>query len=284
SHALNTSTGRELEDALAAVKSHQEALAAQQQVAAAAQGHSATMSEEALEAERKRAQALAAHQEELELVIENAQRTIQGLEATNQDLEQQLRASENKISILLDNFQGPESVRNSMASLNGNDDLIQRLMEASHHAGGVVGSGRSYLTPMSHGSHLTDRSSADSLANELELMRSNWGQAHVQVAATTTATPTTSATPVTAVAVSPLSPAAIALPSSPVSIKSPVDKPVSSSSTSATSTTTTSNTNTNTNTNTNVGSSSSSSTSAQKLEEYERMIEDMAHQRRQYEE
>ncbi|KAG0285642.1 Negative regulator of mitotic exit, partial [Linnemannia gamsii] len=176
-HALNNSTGRELEDALETVKSHQEALAAQQAVAVAAQDHSETKSEEVLEVERKRAQALAAHQEELELVIENAHKTIQELQATNQDLEQQLQVSENKITILLDNFQGPESVRNSMASLNGNDDLIQRLMEANHHTG--AGSGRPYLAPMSHGSHLTDRSSADSLANELELMRSNWGQSQL---------------------------------------------------------------------------------------------------------
>jgi chromosome segregation ATPase len=321
SHALNTSTGRELEDALEAVKSHQEALAAQQALAAAAQGHSETKSEEALEAERKRAQALAAHQEELELVIENAHKTIQELQATNQDLDQQLRASENKISILLDNFQGPESVRNSMASLNGNDDLIQRLMEASHHTG--VGSGRPYLAPMSHGSHLTDRSSADSLANELELMRSNWGQSQlngtpyrppviatgtspavasasesasaaasvsgasaddesetveiVHVISAVPATATTTTTTTTAAAASPLSPTSA--PSSPVTLKSPVEKGSSSSPTVATFAAPATAAATAAPTN-----GSSNSTSAQKLEEYERMIEDMAHQRRQYEE
>ncbi|KAK5823584.1 hypothetical protein F5H01DRAFT_138154 [Linnemannia elongata] len=320
SHALNTSTGRELEDALTAVKSHQEALAAQQAVAAAAQGHSETKSEEALEAERKRAQALAAHQEELELVIENAHKTIQELQSTNVDLEQQLKASENKIAILLDNFQGPESVRNSMASLNGNDDLIQRLMEASHHTG--VGSGRSYLTPMSHGSHLTDRSSADSLANELELLRSNWGQSQVNgtpyrppviatggsppppaaaaapeaagddhdaveiahavsvVPATATATTTTAAA-AAASAGSPLSPTSA--PSSPISLKSPLAESKNSSSSPTVANFTTTPTAT-ASSPTAAVPTSSSSTSAQKMEEYERMIEDMAHQRRQYEE
>ncbi|KAG0210498.1 Negative regulator of mitotic exit [Mortierella sp. NVP41] len=304
SHALNTSTGRELEEALAAVKVHQEALANQQQVAADALGHSETMSEEALEAGRKRAEALAAHQEELELVIESAQKTIQTLQATNQDLEQQLRASENKISILLDNFQGPDSVRNSMASLGGSDDLIQRLMEASHHSGRS-----SYLTPMSHGSHLTDRSSADSLANELELLRSNWGQAQLNGAPyrppvvavgndngtapivsaegvkspetegeqhavegvhaiTTTTTAPTATTTTTTTSGTPLSPMS---PQSPTANKNtlatPENKIVSSSSSTSA-----------------PGNSSSSSASAQKLEEYEQMIEDMAHQRRQYEE
>ncbi|KAG9071536.1 Negative regulator of mitotic exit [Linnemannia hyalina] len=317
SHALNTSTGRELEDALTAVKSHQEALAAQQAVAAAAQGHSETKSEEALDSDRKRAQALAAHQEELELVIENAHKTIQELQSTNIDLEQQLKASENKIAILLDNFQGPESVRNSMASLNGNDDLIQRLMEANHHTG--VGSGRSYLTPMSHGSHSTDRSSADSLANELELLRSNWGQAQVNgspyrppaiatggsppapapapapvvaeddhdaveivhavsvVPATATATTTTAA----AAAASLLSPTSA--PSSPIALKSPVVDNKSSSNSPTVANFPTAPTAT-ASSPTAAAPASSSSTSAQKLEEYERMIEDMAHQRRQYEE
>lgn len=235
------------------------------------------------------------------------------------DLEQQLKASENKIAILLDNFQGPESVRNSMASLNGNDDLIQRLMEASHHTG--VGSGRSYLTPMSHGSHLTDRSSADSLANELELLRSNWSQSQMNgtpyrppVIATGGSPPAVAAAaapeaaeddhdaveiahavsvvPATATATTATAAAAAAsagallsptsAPSSPISLKSPVaeSKNSSSSPTIANFTTPTATASSPTA----AVPTSSSSTSAQKMEEYERMIEDMAHQRRQYEE
>jgi len=88
-----------------------------------------------------------------------------------------LNASEKKISILLDNFQGPDSVRNSMASLP--EDLIARLMETHSSLPGGAQQALprgSHLTPYSKGSHLTDRSSADSLANELELLRSNsWG-------------------------------------------------------------------------------------------------------------
>ncbi|KAH7056274.1 hypothetical protein BKA57DRAFT_433789 [Linnemannia elongata] len=163
-----------------------------------------------------------------------------------------------------------------MASLNGNDDLIQRLMEASHHTG--VGSGRSYLTPMSHGSHLTDRSSADSLANELELLRSNWGQSQVNVPATATATTTTAAA--AASAGSLLSPTSA--PSSPISLNSPVAESKNSSSSPTVANFTTTPTAT-ASSPTAAVPTSSSSTSAQKMEEYERMIEDMAHQRRQYE-
>ncbi|KAG0349851.1 hypothetical protein BGZ54_004161, partial [Gamsiella multidivaricata] len=50
---------------------------------------------------------------------EELEATIQALKETNQELEEQLKASENKISLLLDNFQGAESVRNSVVSLNG---------------------------------------------------------------------------------------------------------------------------------------------------------------------
>ncbi|KAF9946493.1 Negative regulator of mitotic exit, partial [Mortierella alpina] len=191
----NRSAVQELEEARTALKVTQEEAAAAAATAAAekktVEEGSAKSAEGETEAEQRRIAAAAAHQEELELVIENAQKTIQSLEATNHDLEQQLRASENKISILLDNFHGPDSVRTSIASLNGGDDLIQRLMEANQHQlptthmalgqqqQGTGTAGGSHLAPMSHGSHLTDRSSADSLANELELLRSNWGRAHL---------------------------------------------------------------------------------------------------------
>ncbi|KAG0248535.1 Negative regulator of mitotic exit [Mortierella polycephala] len=97
-HELNKVTGQELEDALDALK--------KQRPAGQAPGSRAGSSS-------------ARRQEELEVAVDNAQRTIQSLQNTNQNLEEQLRASENKISLLLDNFQAPESARNSMASLAG---------------------------------------------------------------------------------------------------------------------------------------------------------------------
>ncbi|KAF9947223.1 Negative regulator of mitotic exit [Mortierella alpina] len=293
-HEQNKSTAQELEEALAALKATKEEAAAAAASAAAekktVEEGSAKSAEGETEAEQRRIAAAAAHQEELELVIENAQKTIQSLEATNQDLEQQLRASENKISILLDNFHGPDSVRNSMASLNGGDDLIQRLMEANQHqlptAHTALGqhqqqlqqgssvAGGSHLTPMSHGSHLTDRSSADSLANELELLRSNWGRAHLNndagfrtdAAVATEGVSTTSGgtipsaiktTPSTGEDGTPVSVATASSSVDPASIPIPASAPSSATST---------------------------MTSAQKLEEYEKMIDDMAKTRRQYEE
>ncbi|KAF9279246.1 hypothetical protein BGZ68_008052, partial [Mortierella alpina] len=293
-HEQNKSTTQELEEALTALKITKEEAAAAAASAAAekktVEEGSAKSAEGETEAEQRRIAAAAAHQEELELVIENAQKTIQSLEATNQDLEQQLRASENKISILLDNFHGPDSVRNSMASLNGGDDLILRLMEANQHQlptahtaqgqhqqqqqQGTSTAGGSHLTPMSHGSHLTDRSSADSLANELELLRSNWGRAHLNNDAAfrtdaAVAAEGASTTPGKAI------PSAIATVPSPgeegtsVSVATassgidPASVPIPASAPS---------------------SATSTMTSAQKLEEYEKMIDDMAKTRRQYEE
>ncbi|KAF9983898.1 Negative regulator of mitotic exit [Mortierella antarctica] len=294
-HEQNKSTAQELENALAALRMTKEDAAAAAATAAAekktVEEGSAKSAEGVTEAEQRRIAAAAAHQEELELVIENAQKTIQSLEATNQGLEQQLRASENKISILLDNFHGPDSVRNSMASLNGGDDLILRLMEANQHQlptahtalgqqqqqqQGTSTAGRSHLTPMSHGSHLTDRSSADSLANELELLRSNWGRAHLNNdaafrtdAAKAAEGASTAAGGAVPSAIAPSAgekgtPESVTSPSSvidPASIPIPTSAPSSAPS-----------------------SATSTMTSAQKLEEYEKMIDDMAKTRRQYEE
>ncbi|KAG0347154.1 Negative regulator of mitotic exit [Podila humilis] len=69
-------------------------------------------------------------QQELETTVESAQRKIQSLEASVQELESQLRASENKISLLLDNYQGADSVRNSVVSLSGMSG-INGLLDAS---------------------------------------------------------------------------------------------------------------------------------------------------------
>ncbi|KAF9182565.1 Negative regulator of mitotic exit [Haplosporangium sp. Z 767] len=106
-HELNKVTGQELEDALDALKKQRPA---GQELGSRAESSSAR------------------RQEELEAAVENAQRTIQSLQHMNQNLEEQLRASENKISLLLDNFQAPESVRNSVASLTGlTSDLSSSL-------------------------------------------------------------------------------------------------------------------------------------------------------------
>lgn len=249
-HELNKSTMKELDEALALKKLLEQDLKKAQEAKV----------DSGSQESKEQSQAVSQRQEELERVIEGAQRTIQSLQETNEELEAQLRASETKISILLDNYQGPDSMRNSMASLSGgSDDLIMRLTESSHHH--QLPSQRSSAafqeqyqtqiqqqqqpqksqhlsTPMSHGSHLTDRSSADSLANELELLKTPWGQAQIHGGAYL---PGANAT--TAPGLSNSSPVSVATPSL----------------------------------------SNSSATSAQKLEEYERMIEDMA-KRRQYEE
>ncbi|KAF9134203.1 Negative regulator of mitotic exit [Mortierella sp. GBA39] len=112
-HELNKVTGQELEDALDALKMNK-----------SSPNNSAG----------------------LEASMENAQRTISSLQRTNKDLEEQLQASENKISLLLDNFQSaPESVRNSVASLSalmglhggsGGGDDYMRFMESSGHGHG----------------------------------------------------------------------------------------------------------------------------------------------------
>ncbi|KAG0000460.1 Negative regulator of mitotic exit, partial [Entomortierella chlamydospora] len=271
-HELNKSTGKELEDALAALK------AASLESANQKDSESAI----ALEAERKRAATFAAHQEDLELVIDNAQKTIQELQTRNLDLEQQLRVSENKISLLLDNFQGPESVRNSVASIGGGDDLIMRLLEANHH--GLL-AGRSHLTPGSHG----DRSSADSLANELELLKSSWAQTHLsgtayrQGSLSSLATSMTTAGDNKNVSEDDIhSAAATAVEASASSNHATISTSGSEDATavaggaSAESSTVLPSSP--------QSSTMSNMTNAQKLEEYERMIEDMANVRRAYEE
>lgn len=245
-HELNKSTMKELDEALALKTTLEQDLKKAQEAKVAGS-----------QEPKEQSQAVSQRQEELERVIEGAQRTIQSLQETNDNLEAQLRASETKISILLDNYQGPASVRNSMASLSGGSDDLAMLMESNHH---LLPSQRSSAafqeqyqtqiqqqqaqksqhlsTPMSHGSHLTDRSSADSLANELELLKTPWGQAQIHGGAYLPGANATAAPGLSN--------------SSPVSVGTP-------------------------------NLSNSSATSAQKLEEYERMIEDMA-KRRQYEE
>ncbi|KAG0290275.1 Negative regulator of mitotic exit [Linnemannia gamsii] len=128
-HELNKVTGQELEDALDALKRNKSS------------GSNGAV---------------------LEASMENAQRTISGLQRTNKDLEEQLRASENKISLLLDNFQSaPESVRNSVASLSAlmsahgsaaGDDYM-RFIESSGHGHGSGGQhGHGQYRPMMNSS------------------------------------------------------------------------------------------------------------------------------------
>lgn len=134
-HELNKVTGQELEDALDALKKNK----------------SSPNNSGGLEAS-----------------MENAQRTISSLQRTNKDLEEQLRASENKISLLLDNFQSaPESVRNSVASLSalmgvhggsaGGDDYM-RFMESSGHGHGHGHGGHQ------HGQYRTTMNNSSSYA------------------------------------------------------------------------------------------------------------------------
>ncbi|KAF8936734.1 Negative regulator of mitotic exit [Haplosporangium gracile] len=118
-HELNKVTGQELEDALDALKSK-------------SSGNNGAG---------------------LEASMENTRRTISNLQRTNKDLEEQLRAAENKISLLLDNFQSaPESVRNSVASLSAlmgvhggsvaGDDYMRFMESSSHGHGGHGHSGQ----------------------------------------------------------------------------------------------------------------------------------------------
>ncbi|KAK3838933.1 MAG: hypothetical protein J3R72DRAFT_423130 [Linnemannia gamsii] len=180
-HELNKVTGQELEDALDALKKNK----------SSSGGNGGGHGTAALEAS-----------------MENAQRTILGLQRTNKDLEEQLQASENKISLLLDNFQAaPESVRNSVASLSalmgmhggsssgagsvGGDDYLRQLMEGSsggHHGHGhghggyrtMTGSSSasgSYATSPPHSSsgHRSHMTSPTSSMGESMSMRSPTG-------------------------------------------------------------------------------------------------------------
>ncbi|KAF9904642.1 Negative regulator of mitotic exit [Linnemannia zychae] len=173
-HELNKVTGQELEDALDALKKSKSAA-----------GGSGRASEAS---------------------FEDAQRTIHGLQRTNKELEEQLRASENKISLLLDNFQAaPESVRNSVASLSalmagsgsggaggvGGEDYLRMVMEgaagSSGHGHGHgqyrsmsgSGAGSSYgismSPPLSGRSHMTSPTSSSSSAMMSESLRSPTG-------------------------------------------------------------------------------------------------------------
>lgn len=315
---LHQKATQELEQTLELVKSKELALA--EAIAAAKQAETKALEAEVLaaesrkdgavqeveEQERRRAATLAAHQEELELVIENAQKTIQSLQADNEDLKEQLNASEKKISILLDNFQGPDSVRNSMASLP--DDLIARLMETQSSLTGAAQQALprgSHLAPYSRGSHLTDRSSADSL--ELELLRANnWG--HGQLGGSpgygprhhlTQSSSSSSSSP--AHAGSPKVNAVLTHAAS-AGVNAKAGSSISASATgSSTGATTGAAGSVGTNADVqaslpatassvltggeaNASGSASNMTSAQKLEEYERMMEDMTNVRRQYEE
>ncbi|KAG0231740.1 Negative regulator of mitotic exit [Mortierella sp. GBA43] len=276
---LNKDVSKELEDALAALKTHQEKTLTL--AAPTAEGADQSVEEfkdhtQGLRSSQDDARTNVERQDELQLVIENAQKTIQELQVRNQDLEQQLRASENKISILLDNFQGPDSVRNSTGSMSGSDELILRLLEANPH---LSASARSHLTPMSHGSNLTDRSSSDSLANELELLRSNWGQAQLNGtvyrpgAAVGPAGPST--TEATTEAESPAANVTSGTATELVPDESDMETPA------LTVTGETGRNNSNVKT---ALAAPSTPGSSQKLEEYEKMIEDMANARRQYEE
>ncbi|KAG0275451.1 Negative regulator of mitotic exit [Linnemannia exigua] len=177
-HELNKVTGQELEDALDALKKNN--------LSSGGNGTAA-----------------------LEASMENAQRTILGLQRTNKDLEEQLQASENKISLLLDNFQSaPESVRNSVASLSalmgmhggssngaaggvGGEDYLRLVMEGSsgsHHGQGhghrgyrtMTGSSSasgSYATspPQSSSGHRSHMTSPTSSMGESMSMRSPTG-------------------------------------------------------------------------------------------------------------
>ncbi|KAF9154358.1 Negative regulator of mitotic exit [Linnemannia schmuckeri] len=163
-HELNKVTGQELEDALDALKKNKSS------------GNNNTG---------------------LEASMENAQRTISNLQRTNKDLEEQLRASENKISLLLDNFQSaPESVRNSVASLSAlmgihggsaaGDDYMRFMESSSHGHGGHGLSGQhghgqyrsmmnsSYATspPLSGMSSRSHMTSPSSMSPSGESMRS----------------------------------------------------------------------------------------------------------------
>ncbi|KAF9083945.1 Negative regulator of mitotic exit [Mortierella sp. AD031] len=146
-HELNKVTGQELEDALDALKRNNNNNSKSTNGSGAAA---------------------------LEASMENAQRTIRSLQRTNEDLEEQLRASENKISLLLDNFQAPESVRNSVASLSaltglhgsgGAGEDYMRYMMDHHHSShgqhqssqgqGQQGQGQGYHRPMMTPSYAT---------------------------------------------------------------------------------------------------------------------------------
>ncbi|KAF9998100.1 Negative regulator of mitotic exit [Entomortierella chlamydospora] len=132
---LNSVTGQELEDALDALK----------KTSNGQQGASWSK-----------------RQEELEAAVQNAQKTIQSLRQTNQDLEQQLKASENKISLLLDNYQAPESVRDSVASFSGLTSGLLGLNGYSGLSNSLLGSSPPTSPPMMGMGSLSQRSYMDS--------------------------------------------------------------------------------------------------------------------------
>ncbi|KAF9169517.1 Negative regulator of mitotic exit [Mortierella sp. AD010] len=101
-------------------------------------------------------------QEELETTVQNAQKTIQSLRQTNQDLELQLKASENKISLLLDNYQAPESVRDSVASFSGLTSGLLGLNGYSGLSNSMLGSSPPTSPPMMGMGSLSQRSYMDS--------------------------------------------------------------------------------------------------------------------------
>ncbi|KAG0035138.1 Negative regulator of mitotic exit [Podila clonocystis] len=230
-HEMNKSTGQELEDALRALKSQKK------------------------DTQSKNQQQ---RQQELEAVVENAQQTIQSLQESNQVLENQLRASENKISLLLDNFHGADSVRNSVISLSGMSGINGYL--------GGAGS-EEYLKMMMEASGTSQQQQEQSSSPSASRQYSSRGSPSPMSPQASVTSPTT------------MSPSSYSsrqqyrqeqyststTPTSPRSLRSQHYPSRSSPSPSS-----------------HHQSNGLSSASTQKLEEYERMIEDMANARRQF--
>ncbi|KAG0354650.1 Negative regulator of mitotic exit [Podila minutissima] len=230
-HEMNKSTGQELEDALRALKSQKKDTQSRSQQQ---------------------------RQQELDAVVENAQRTIQSLQATNQDLENQLRASENKISLLLDNFHGADSVRNSIVSLSGmsgingylggagSEEYLKMVIEtgATSHQQQELSSSPSVPRQYNSRGSPSPMSPQASVTSPTTMSPSSYSsrQQYRQEQYSTSTTPT-----------------------SPRSVRSQNYPSRSSPSPSS-----------------HHQSNGLSSASTQKLEEYERMIEDMTNARRQF--
>ncbi|GJJ71671.1 hypothetical protein EMPS_04021 [Entomortierella parvispora] len=201
-HALNKVTGQELEDALDALK--------------AKKGNG---------------------QQEAEL-----ESIIRSLKRTNRDLEGQLRASEGKISLLLDNFQagsghtGSDSPRNSIASLNG-------LMMGLNHSGN---DGTSSSHPTSP------------LRSQFQLTSHQQQQRSAPSSSSSHTSPSYAARSGRVAQATLISDVSAGRSASPMAHSSPTSGVT--------------------------GDESKTMTSSQKLEEYEKMIEEMTNARRLYEE
>ncbi|KAG0045353.1 Negative regulator of mitotic exit [Gryganskiella cystojenkinii] len=225
-HALNKVTGQELEEALDELKKN------------------------------KNSNSSSSKDAELEV-------TVQNLRKANQELEEQLRSSENKISLLLDNFQagggvGSEAVRNSVASLS------HLLMDLQHRRGSNDSATSptsptyptsplrsqfqlgSFQVPTSPRQRSTSTSSSQNASSPTTSFASRSGR-FAQAASTSDTSLAKSGPP-------------------RITTTSNNDLAASSSTTSSPS------------------SSSKALTNSQKLEEYEKMIEEMTNARRLYEE